>query len=262
MKKLTAIFMSVMMLMVMALPCYAVNGDGFTSSVTGDPAPGIVTDGDVIGYVVDENGNIIDEVKEGDIVITPLSDKNSLPDEARKALEEVFNAIENDEMEYPDELTDELGGQPVAKDLFDVTVVSEDLQKFLDEGNSIKLTLDTKLPGDENVVVAAYVDGQWVLASECVVNEDGTITVVMDKFCPVAVFVKGADMPVGGDGEGDCKICHTFFPYLGRAWLFPNTLFNGVCTICFLLVMAAVIIVSYLIYRYFKKKKEDKKDKE
>ena len=259
MKKLTAILMSVMMFMVMALPGYAVNGDGFVSSVTGEPAPGIVTNGDVIGFVVDENGDVIDEVKTGDIVITPVSDKDSLPDDAKKDLEDAYDKIENDEMEYPQELIEALGGQPVAKELFDLSIIDEDIQKYLDEGNSIKLTLDTKLPADENVMVAAYVDGQWVLASECVVNEDGTLTFVMDKFCPVAIFVKGADLPVSGEGDGDCKICHTFFPYLGRAWIFPNTIFNGVCTICFLLVMTAVTVVSYLLYRLFKKKDKEEK---
>lgn len=261
MKKLTAIFMSVMMLMVMALPVYAVNGDGYAESVTAKPAPGIVADGDVIGYVVDENGNVIDEIKSGDIVITALADKDKLPEDAKKELEDVFNAIKNDEMDYPQELIDALGGLPVAKDLLDITVISDGLKDYLDDDHSAKLTLDTDFAEGTPVMVAAFVDGQWVLASECVVNEDGTVTFVLDKFCPVAVFVKGADIPVGGgEGEGDCKVCRAFFPYLGRALLFPNTLFEGVCIICFTLIMIAITVVSYIIYRFFKKK-EDKEEK-
>ena len=261
MKKLTAILMSVMMFVVMAIPAFAVNGEGFTSSVTAKPAPGLVADGEVIGYVVDENGDVIEGIAEGGVIISALADKDTLPEELKNALEDVYNKIQNGEMEFPQELIDALGGTPVGKDLFDVTIASDDIQAYLDEGNSLKLTLDTNFPAGTVVMVASYVDGQWHLASECVVNEDGTVTFVMDKFCPVAVFVKGDDIsePVGGvEEEGDCKICKKFFPYLGKAWIFPNTIFNGVCTICFILIMIAVTVAGYVMYRLLKKKDDEK----
>ena len=90
----------------------------------------------------------------------------------------------------------------------------------------------------------------------------------MSKICPVAVFVKGEgtpapeatpqpDEPAGGDeiGEGDCKICHTFFPYLGAA-----PLFHGVCIICFLLIALPICVVGYIIYRATKKDEKKKEE--
>ena len=102
-------------------------------------------------------------------------------------------------------------------------------------------------------MVAAWVDGQWVMADKVVNNGDGTVTVTMSKLCPVAVFVKGAGAAQGDVEDGVCKICHTFFPYLGAA-----PLFDGVCIICFGLICAGLGTVAYGAGRYMKNKKDKK----
>ena len=146
-----------------------------------------------------------------------------------------------------------------------VTAVAKDIIDYLAEGHSIQLTLDADVAEGALVGVASYVNGEWLAALECINNGDGTITVVLPAICPVGIFVEGepvapeatpeAGEPVEGEPtDGECKICRTFFPYLGAA-----PLFHGVCIICFVLILAAVCVASYIFYRIMKK--EEKKDK-
>ena len=263
MKKIISILTSVMLVVIMALPVFA---EGFTPSITAKPAPEVVGgEGDIIGIVIDENGNKIADIHTGDIVITGITDKDQLSDEARAELEKALAELKDGTADLPQALKDLLGENPVAKDLFDVTAVAKDIIDYLAEGNSIQFTLDADVAEGALVGVASYVNGEWLAALEVINNGDGTITVVLPAICPVGIFVEGepvapeatpeASEPVEGEpAEGDCKICHTFFPYLGAA-----PLFHGVCIICFILIILAVCVASYIFYRIMKK--EDKKDK-
>ena len=267
MKKLTAIMVSVMLIIAMAMPAFA---EGYVDSITAKPAPGIVGGDDkVIGTVLDENGNKIADIHEGDIVITGITEMDQLSDEAKAELEKALKEIKDGTAELPQALKDLLGNNPVAKDLFDVTAVAKDIIDYLAEGHSIQLTFDANVGADDLVDVASYVNGEWLAAIECINNGDGTITVTLPAICPVGIFVKGEETiapeatpqpgePAGGDeiGEGDCKICRTFFPYLGAA-----PIFHGVCVICFTLIVLAICEVGYIIYRATKKDKEKKEEK-
>ena len=268
MKRITAILTALMLIVTLAMPAFA---EGYVESITAKPAPGVVGEGNVIGHVVDEDGNIIADIHDGDIVITPITEKDKLSDEDRDNLEKALKEITDGTAQLPEEIKDLLGENPVAKDLFDVTAVAEDIIKYLEEGHAIKLTFDANVGEGEAVDVAAYIDGTWLAAIECINNGDGTITVVLPGLCPVGIFVKGEEVvapeattepttptdPVVGEpeGEGDCKICRTFFPYLGAA-----PLFHGVCIICFILIVLAICVVGYIIYRATKKDEEKKEE--
>ena len=259
MKKITAILTAFMLFVTLAVPAFA---EGYAESITAKPAPGIVDSGDgTIGSVVDGEDNEVDDIDITDLVITALSDADDLPEDAKEELLDVFSKIEDDTMEYPDWLKDLLG-DIVVKDLFDVSAVSDRLKDHLADGNSVQFTLDINIGPDDLVAVASYVDGEWINALECINNGDGTVTVTMSKICPVAVFVKGEgapqpDEPVGGEeiGEGVCKICHTFFPYLGAA-----PIFHGVCIICFVLIVIAICIIAYIIRKVTKKDEEENEE--
>ena len=265
MKKITALFISVMMVVALAVPVFAEGA--YVESITAKPAPEVVGDGGVIGEVVGD-GSEAGSIGEGDLIITPFVDRDKLDDEARRNIEEAFDKIKSGEASYPEVMKELLGNNPVAKDLFYVEAVGAGLLEDLTNGKEIRFTLNVGIGAGEPVVVATYVDGEWVVATETVNNGDGTITVTLSKLGTVGVFVKGEDAtepsvtpepgePVDGDGvgEGNCKICHTFFPYLGTA-----PIINGVCIICFVLIVIAICVVTYIIYRFTKKDEdEDKK---
>ncbi len=245
MKKIIAsVLLSAVMLFALAMPAFATVDGEFVDSVTGEQAPGIT--GPVTGTTGSGEGVSFGE---GDLRITPVTDKDQLPEEDKNALEDVLEGLEDGTIDIPEEVKEELGDDAVVKDLFDVTPVSDELKDHLDNGGDVTFTLDANVGPDEEVAVASWVDGEWVMAKNVVNNGDGTITVTMDKICPVAVFVEGAGVP------GVCKVCHGFFPYLAGA-----PLFDGVCIICFVLIALGLGAVAYAAGRYMKKKKEEKKE--
>ena len=258
MKKFIAFLVSVMMVTALAVPVFAEGA--YMESITAKPAPEVVGDGGVIGDVID-NGNDVGDITEGEIIITPLSEKDGLEDKARTNLEEAFGRIRSGGGNYPKEMEEILGENPVAKDLFDVEVVGESLLEDLANGKEIRFTLNVGIGAGEPVVVVTYVDDEWIMATETINNGDGTITVTLSKLGAIGVFVKGEgttepNEPVGSEpvGEGNCRICHTFFPYLGAA-----PIVDGVCIICFVLVVTVVGTGAYIVYRNAKKGKDEKK---
>lgn len=248
MKRLTAILTAMVLCVAMVMPAYATVG--YVDSVTAKSAPGIVAEGDVIGAILDENGNKVDDLLSSDIRITALADADTLPDEAKQELLDVFAAIENGTMDYPEWLTELLGDNVVVKDLFDVTAISDRLIAYLEDGHSIQFIMDVNLADGMLAAIGSYVGGEWVEAVEVVNNGDGTVTVTLSDLCPVAVFVEGeGGEPVGGDEpEEGCKVCNLFFPYLGSA-----PFVDGVCIICFSLIVLAVCAAGFVLYKVLKK---------
>ena len=250
MKKIIAFLVSVMMVAALAVPVFAEGA--YVESITAKPAPEVVGDG---------------SISKSDLIITPFVDRDKLDDEARKNIEEAFDKIKSGEASYPEAMKELLGNNSVAKDLFYVEAVGAGLLEDLANGKEIRFTMNVGIGAGEPVVVATYVDGEWVVATETVNNGDGTITVALSRLGTVGVFVKGEGAtepsvtpgpgePVDGDdvGEGNCRICHTFFPYLGAA-----PIVDGVCIICFILVVTVVCTVAYIVYHNAKKGKDEKK---
>ena len=107
MKKITAIFITAIMMLTLAMPAFATD---FVDSVTGQPAPGVE---DVT--IVDENDNVVDDKGKSGIRITPISEADTLPDEDRKELEDVFKGLSDGTMDLPEEVEDAFGDDAVVK---------------------------------------------------------------------------------------------------------------------------------------------------
>ena len=86
----------------------------------------------------------------------------------------------------------------VVRELIDISwrhsdCVEEDHEhkEWLSEENtSLKVTFDTKISSDMDVVVLVYVNEQWVPVTSVTRNSDDTITCVFEDICPVAICVK------------------------------------------------------------------------
>ena len=83
MKNIVRICMTMMMVLALAVPAFATD---FVKSIEIKPNPEIV-----IAVIIDEDGNVVMELEEGDIIITPLAeiDDADIPQEAKDLLKEV-----------------------------------------------------------------------------------------------------------------------------------------------------------------------------
>lgn len=210
-------------LCLMMCPIMVTHAD-FTPSVGYKPAPEIVTTPDadgrpIIGYVKNENGDILSVEYLGSIIITPIAEVDTSKDISKKAADElkkVYNNIVLGKTDFSkhSELNQWVsanlgkgkdGGDLVVRDIFDITEISDTLLKYLPgQGNTIDLTFDLDVPAGEKVAPMVYINGKWEMAPKVVNNGDGTITVTFEHFSPVAFLVEGTGIkgnlvPVTGD---------------------------------------------------------------
>ena len=114
--------------------------------------------------------------------------------EARDLLIEVYDAIVAGEMEVP------VAEGFVLRELVDISFMDEGCAQKEDhadkseiraeEGKAVKLDVELGVAADAEVVMYAYVNGEWVEAKELKNNGDGTVSVTFEDLCPVAVAVK------------------------------------------------------------------------
>jgi hypothetical protein len=79
-------------------------------------------------------------------------------------------------------------------------------EKLKEEGVTLTVTFELGVGPYEDVVVVAYIDGQWVVIEDVTNNGDGTVTCVFEDICPVAFAVKersGSNNPATGDLAGN-----------------------------------------------------------
>ena len=202
-------------------------------------ANGIADDGcRIIGYVegngerigevhYNENGHLyatVEKVHENGcgeghkcLLLTPISmaetDKE-IPEESRDLLLWVYEQILEQGMSFIDSaeldayIKEQLGPDAtvedlIVRDLFDVTVLCEELEEYLEpEGNVVCLDFELGLEPGSFVAVVAYKDGQWQMIEDVEVLEDGSVTcTTYEHFCPVAILVAGDEMGAA-DGIG------------------------------------------------------------
>ncbi len=187
-----------------------VSADNFVPSIGYKPAPVIKYEEDdegrkVIGHVVDPNGNILSTEYHDCLVITPVSEAETsekIPADAAELLLQVYDELSDEDMKLSslsDELNDmvakDLGkgkdaDDLVIKDLFDVTVLCDELkEKLAPIGNTLTLTFEVSIGANVPVYVMTYKNDKWAPVVEAINNGDGTITCTFEDFCPVAFFV-------------------------------------------------------------------------
>ena len=123
--------------------------------------------------------------------------------EDRDLLLEVYEELTDGSMQLPLE-----NDEYVIRELVDVSFTTEcdeahdHKEELAEEGTTIEITFDLGVDPDEEVIVMAYIDGQWVPV-ECENNGDGTVTCVFEDICPVVFCVKNTTPPAQtGDEAG------------------------------------------------------------
>ena len=187
---------TVIALCMSLLLCFASAAE-FVPSIGDKDHPEIVPGpGDSIAEIIDEGGEVIDEVDEGCMVITPVSEADEsgdIPDEAREELLDVYDQLVNGDMTLPygDEVDPE---DMVIRDLFDVSFICDEHPEMMDNGGKLRVTFDMGVSAGDTVICMVYVDGQW-MPVELINNGDGTVTCLFTDICPVVFSVKQSETP-------------------------------------------------------------------
>ena len=210
MKNLVRICMAMLLVLSLVVPTFATE---FVKSIEEKPEPIVV-----IAEIVDEDGNVIMELGDGDIIITPLAeiDDADIPEEAKELLKEIYEGLMDETIDLDDVeglleklqeyLGEEAGTDDITiRDLFDVTIINEDALKLIEEGYKVRIVFDLGLEGDEFLAVLEYLE-QLELAYDVEVNADGTVTVILNGPGPVVfltagqhMFADGENIPATGD---------------------------------------------------------------
>lgn len=196
MRRICAITLALLLLAALAVPCFAAENE-FAPS---------------IGY---KDGPEIDKAETDKEEVTPClvitsilqakEKKTDISQPDRDLLLEVYEALSKNEMGLP--LDDD---NYVVRELVDISwrhsdCVEEDHEHkewLSQEDTSLKVTFDTKISSDMDVVVLVYVNEQWVPVTSVTRNSDDTITCVFEDICPVAICVREKhDAPPAQTGD-------------------------------------------------------------
>ena len=201
MRKLLCLLVSLVLCACMVLPALAAE-NSFVPSVTYKDGPGV------------KDATMNDEDVDDCVVVTTIEEAENkstdISQDDRDLLLEVYEELQNGNMELP------LDDDYVIRDLVDVSFEYEDCreieehghkdEKLKEEGVTLTVTFELGVGPYEDVVVVAYIDGQWVVIEDVTNNGDGTVTCVFEDICPVAFAVKersGANNPATGDLAGN-----------------------------------------------------------
>ena len=140
--------------------------------------------------LVDEDGNVVDDVDDGCLVITSVAeaeDSDEIPEDAKKELLDVYQKLTDGTMTLP--YVDDQ--EYVIRDLIDISLICDDghKEKLEEEGVYLELTFELGVVPGIEVVVMVYIDGQWVAVPGVTNNGDGTVTVLFEDICPVTFSV-------------------------------------------------------------------------
>ena len=205
----------------LAVPAFA-SSVGFVPSITAKPAPELVVggenltlDGTGVDDIVDmpvievknENQEVVYQAPVVDLVVTAVSqvqaDDSSLviSEEAAEILKEAYEQLNDEDFRLAEKIPEQIEqlkdmgldeenvNAAVVTALFDVTVLTEELETYLaEEGHTVDLTFKADVPAGHTVVVMVYKESKWQLIENVAVNGDGTITCTFAHFCPVAIL--------------------------------------------------------------------------
>ena len=205
----------------LAVPAFA-SSVGFVPSITAKPAPELVVGGenltldgtdadDIVDMPVievkNENQEVVYEAPVVDLVVTAVSqvqaDDSSLviSEEAAEILKEAYEQLNDEDFRLAEKIPEQIEqlkdmgldeenvNAAVVTALFDVTVLTEELETYLaEEGHTVDLTFKADVPAGHTVVVMVYKESKWQLIENVAVNGDGTITCTFAHFCPVAIL--------------------------------------------------------------------------
>lgn len=215
MKKIAMLMSLVLVVALLTVPAAAVE---FTPSAESKPAPSVAlvvdqTGATVAAIIYDGQGTYVIGVPDGDLIVTPVSERDQAPTEISEALKSAYEQIQS-----VGSLSDLVPGieqalrainselsvsDLVIRDLFDVRVTGTYKEYLDEEGNKITIRFDLNLSPDATLLVLHnYSGSDWEVIDNdrVVINDDGSVDVTFDSLSPVAFVVDAANVKVDPNG--------------------------------------------------------------
>ena len=198
MRKIICLLIALVLCLSVTATAYA-SESGFVPSITYKPNPEIVPvagdDGEeYIGVIRDKDGNILDYVGHGCLVVTPIAhvwdEEIEVPEAIEELLLKVYDGLNDGSMKIPYEKheADLDAANMVIRDLFDARWACEEHRKMIeDEGVTFEITFDLGVVADAAIYVMTYDESanEWNPIIETVNNGDGTVTCTFEHLCAI-----------------------------------------------------------------------------
>ena len=198
MKKTICLVIALVMCLSIAAPAFAAE-NGFVPSITYKPNPEIVPvigdDGEeYIGVIRDKDGNVLDYVGHGCILITPIAhvwdEEIVVPADVERLLTYVYEELTANRMTIPYEKheADLNSANMVIRDLFDVRWACDEHPNMLEEeGVVFEIIFDLGIMAETEVYVMTYDEeaDEWSPIVKAVNNGDGTLTCTFEHLCAI-----------------------------------------------------------------------------
>ena len=216
MRKIVCLLTALILCLSMVVPAFAAE-NGFVPSITYKPNPEIVPvegpDGEEhIGVVRDKDGEIIDYVGHGCLLITPIAhvwdEEIDVPAEIEQLLTKVYDALNDGSMKIPYEKHEANldAANMVIRDLFDARWVCEEHRAMIEEeGVTFEITFDLGVVADAEIFVMTYDEAvnEWAPIVKTVNNGDGTVTCIFEHLCAIEFSIPVADVGDDSPQTGD-----------------------------------------------------------
>ena len=249
MRKALCLLTAMLLCLSLTIPVFAAEAV-YVPSITAKPAPELEHSvqegtGEPMIHVKNEEKEIVHASPVENLVITSVAEVMAeqpvrISEEAQEVLKEAFETLDTKGAEVFAEIPELVQKAQetnikvenlVVVDLFDVTILNEELERYLNvEGHTVELTFARDIPADQQVYVMVFKENKWQLAEEAVNNGDGTITCTFEHFCPVAILTAPASAAV----EPEVQTQNAVFPW----WI---------------LLVAAAVVVTVLVVKGKKK---------
>ncbi len=207
----------------------------FTPSVEAKPAPPIVSMKDLSGATVDAiiydtNGNEVIGVPTGGLTVTPISEVNQATENIRNMLQTAYDQLNSPnsiEVLRPvlelslGEISDDLSVDDlVIVDLFDVSIPQSYEDYLTYDGNkmmvrfAVDISQNAPLIAMINCDILAGEDWHVIPQNNITRNQDGSVSITFDKFCPVIFLTDGGQITIDPTGPKSPQTGDNLYLYM------------------------------------------------
>ena len=193
------------LMLVFAMLAVPVCAENFTPSVEQKGAPVLQpapnAPSGCMAVICDGEDTVTKNVPSPDIIVTPLADAETAPEDVREEMKAAYNsiagaasladAVPDLQKALEDRQSKLTADDLVVRDLVNVRLTEEYAQELAKPGHTITHTVQMEREPDDFLMVMCYVDGEWVILEpdQVEIGEDGSVSVTFYEYVGTIAFV-------------------------------------------------------------------------